>query len=110
MLLPDEETDSASRNAVSKLQIACPPFSARASIISEDEKALIAKLLTSFTGQSVQIEFVASSSLPDMSTTTDPKSLQKTTPMMLQYEAERDAQLAPVLNLFEAKILKIEPK
>ena len=30
--------------------------------------------------------------------------------MMLQHQAERDPEIAPALKLFDAKILKIEPK
>ena len=98
-LLPDQGN---------KLKISC----ARACIqsIHEDEKAFVAKTLTSLLGHSVQIEFVPSSLTPDMNTMTPPQKTQETTPMMLQYEAERDPQLSPALDLFEAKILKIEPK
>ena len=98
-LLPDQGN---------KLKISC----ARACIqsIHEDEKAFVAEILTSLLGHSVQIEFVPSSLTPDMNTMTPPQKTQETTPMMLQYEAERDPQLSPALDLFEAKILKIEPK
>ena len=91
-----------------KLKISC----ARAYIqpIHDDEKAIVTRILTSLSGHSVQVEFVPSSATSDMNAATPSQRTQETTPMMLQYEVERDPQLAPALNLFEAKILKIEPK
>ena len=45
-------------------------------------------------------------------TTETPRSRQKQekTPLMLQREVLQDKTLSPVLNMFDAKILKIEPK
>ncbi len=107
-LSPDNEGGTAS-SASLELKIACPP--AYTELIDDDEKALFREILTDLLGRPVQINFVASSATPDINTTASPKRrTQETTPMMLQHEAERDPQLAPTLNLFEAKILKIEPK
>ena len=51
--------------------------------------------------------------LVEAPTSTDtPRSRQKQekTPLMLQREVLQDKTLSPVLNMFDAKILKIEPK
>lgn len=108
--LPNQENNGPAPDAVPKLKIACHSALASGSIISEEEKTLVVQLLRNLIGYPVQIEFVASSTSADMNPMTTSKTTQKTASMMFQSEVERDAQLAPTLNLFEAKILKIEPK
>ena len=104
--LPNQENNGSALDAVPKLKIACSSALVSESIISEEEKTLVVQLLRNLIGHPVQIEFVASSTSTDM----DPMTTSKPSSMMIQSEVERDAQLAPTLNLFEAKILKIEPK
>ncbi len=108
--LPIQENNGPAPDAVPKLKIACPSALASGSIISDEEKTLVVQFLRNLIGHPVQIEFVASSTSADMNPMTTSKTAQKTASMMFQSEVERDAQLAPALNLFEAKILKIEPK
>ena len=67
--------------------------------------------LADLLGHPVEVDFVASSVNPAMNATQLPRDVEQTpTPLALQYEAERDPQLSPALDLFEAKILKIELK
>ena len=92
-----------------ELKVACPP--AYTQLINEDEKALLKEMLTDLFGAPVQMSFVASSANPHANATLPPsRRSQEITPMMLQHQAERDPEVAPALKLFEAKILKIEPK
>ena len=90
------------------LKIACSP--AYTALIEDKEKALLTDILSVLVEHPVQIDFVVSSAVPSVDAPTSPRRTQERTPMMLQREAERDPQLTPALNLFEAKILKIEPK
>ena len=108
--LPNQDNNGPAPDVVPKLKIACNSALASESIISEDEKTLVAQILGNLIGHPVQIEFVASNTPPSMNPMTTPKTTHKTASMMFQSEVERDAQIAPTLNLFEAKILKIEPK
>ena len=92
-----------------ELEVACPP--AYTQLINDDEKALLKEMLADLFGAPVQMSFVASSANPHVNATLPPsRRSQEITPMMLQHQAERDPEVAPALKLFEAKILKIEPK
>ena len=92
-----------------ELKVACSP--AYTQLINDDEKALLKEMLADLFGAPVQMSFVASSANPHANATLPPsRRSQEITPMMLQHQAERDPEVAPALELFEAKILKIEPK
>ncbi len=92
-----------------ELKVACPP--AYTDLIDDDEKTLLKEMLADLLGTPVQVSFVASSANPHANATLPPsRRSQEITPMMLQHQAERDPEVAPALELFEAKILKIEPK
>ncbi len=92
-----------------ELKVACPPIYTEA--INDGEKRLLKEMLADLLRAPVQISFVASSANPHVNATLPPsRRSQEITPMMLQHQAERDSEVAPVLKLFEAKILKIEPK
>ena len=92
-----------------ELKVACPP--AYTDLIDDDEKTLLKEMLADLLRAPVQISFVASSANPHANATLPPsRRSQEITPMMLQHQAERDPEVAPALELFEAKILKIEPK
>jgi DNA polymerase-3 subunit gamma/tau len=106
--LPGNEGETTLSNTGLELKVACPP--AYTDLIDEDEKTLLREILADLFGHPVQISFVVSSANPHANATLSPRRTQEITPMMLQHQAERDPKLAPTLNLFEAKILKIEPK
>ena len=106
--LPGNEGEASLSSAGLELKVACPP--AYTDLIDDDEKALLKEILADLLGHPVQISFVVSSANPHVNATRPPRRRQEITPMMLQHQAERDPELAPTLNLFEAKILKIEPK
>ena len=92
-----------------ELKVACPP--AYTDLIDDNEKTLLKEMLADLLGTPVQVSFVASSANPHANATLPPsRRSQEVTPMMLQHQAERDPEVAPALELFEAKILKIEPK
>ena len=92
-----------------ELQVACPP--AYTDLIDDNERTLLKEMLADLLGTPVQVSFVASSANPHANATLPPsRRSQEITPMMLQHQAERDPEVAPALELFEARILKIEPK
>ena len=106
---PNNEGEATSSNNGLELKVACPP--AYTDLIDDDEKTLLKEMLADLLGTPVQISFVASSANPHANATLPPsRRSQEITPMMLQHQAERDPEVAPALKLFEAKILKIEPK
>ena len=109
-LLPYQENNGPAPETVPNLKIACNSALTNESIIDEDDKTLVVKHLRGLIGHPVQIEFVATGGPSDTDSMETSKTVQKPTGIMFHAEVERDAQLAPTLDLFEAKILKIEPK
>ena len=108
-LQPSNEGKATPSSNGLELKVACSP--AFTEQIDEDEKTLLEEMLADLLGTSVQISFVASSANPHANATLPPsRRSQEITPMMLRHQAERDPEVAPALKLFEAKILKIEPK
>ena len=106
---PNNEGEVTSSSNGLELKVACPP--AYTDLIDDDEKTLLKEMLADLFGTPVQISFVASSANPHANATLPPsRRSQEITPMMLQHQAERDPEVEPALRLFEAKILKIEPK
>lgn len=98
-----------SANEDGGLEIACAPLQIA---ILERKREEIAGTLESLVGHGVDLGFV-----PGRNTTERNKSQsgkaggeQASTPLALQREAEQDPQLSPVLELFGAKILKIDLK
>lgn len=109
-LLPYQENNGPAPETVPNLKIACNSALANESIINEDDKTLVVKLLRGLIGNPVQIEFVATGAPSDTNSMETSKTAKKPTGIMFHAEVERDAQLTPTLDLFEATILKIEPK
>ena len=106
---PSNEEEATSSSNGLKLKVACPP--AYTQLINDDEKTLLKEILEGLLRAPIQISFVASSANPHTNATLPPsRRSQEITPMMLRHQAERDPEVAPALKLFEAKILKIEPK
>ncbi|MYE90753.1 DNA polymerase III subunit gamma/tau [Candidatus Poribacteria bacterium] len=106
---PSDEGEATPSSNGLELKVACPP--AYTDLIDDAEKTLLKEMLADLLGTPVQISFVASSANPHANATLPPsRRSQEITPMMLRHQAERDPEVAPALKLFEAKILKIEPK
>ncbi len=105
---PSNEGEATPSSTGLELKVACPP--AYTDLIDDDEKGLLKEMLTNLLGEPVQISFVVQSANPHVNATLPPRRSQEITPMMLWHQAERDSEIAPTLKLFEAKILKIEPK
>ena len=91
------------------LKITCPPLQISLLKQSKDE---IAGTLKSLVGHPVDLDFVPGRSAPEANRTQSARADadQTPTPLALQREARQDPQLSPVLDLFDAKILKIELK
>lgn len=108
-LQPNNEREATRSSNGPELKVACSP--AYTELINEDEKTLLKKMLADLLGTPIQISFVVSSANPHANATLPPsRRSQEITPMMLQHQAEQDPEIAPALQLFDAKILKIEPK
>ena len=106
---PSNTSEATSSSNGLEFKIACSP--AYTDLIDDGEKVLLKDMLSDLLGASVQISFVASSANPHANATLPPsRRSQEITPMMLRHQAERDPEVAPALKLFDAKILKIEPK
>ena len=105
---PSNEGEATPSSNGLELKVACPP--AYTDLIDDDEKALLKGMLAELLGAPIQISFVASSANPHVNSTLPTRRSQEITPMMLRHQAEQDPEVAPALKLFEAKILKIEPK
>ena len=98
-----------SANEDGGLEIACAPL--QIAILERNRKE-IGGTLESLVGHGVDLGFVPGRNTPERNKSQSAKdSGQPTsTPLALQREAEQDPQLSPVLELFDAKILKIELK
>ena len=107
-LQPSNDAETTLSSNGLELKVACPP--AYTDLIDDNEKTLLKELLADLLGTPVQISFVVSSANPHVNATLPTRRSQEITPMMLQHQAERDPEIAPALKLFDAKILKIEPK
>jgi DNA polymerase-3 subunit gamma/tau len=77
---------------------------------TDDEKNIVSKQLSNVLGCPIQIEFVSSSTVPGLETQAPVKKAPEMTPLMQKRQAAEDKQLAPTLDLFDAEIIKIEPK
>ena len=91
------------------LEIACAPLQIA---ILERNRKVIVETLESLIGHGVDVGFVPgrNAAKTDRSPSGKDGGEKTSTPLALQREAEQDPQLSPVLELFDAKILKIELK
>ena len=98
-----------SANENGGLEIACAPL--RIAILEQNRKAIV-ETLEALAGHGVDVGFVPgrNAAKTDRSPSGKDGGEQASTPLALQREAEQDPQLSPVLELFDAKILKIELK
>ena len=80
-------------------------------MLDEKKRQIVVRTLSELLDQSVEVDFVPASIISEDSTNQLPRDREKTpTPLAIQNEAEQDPQVLPALNLFDAKILKIEMK
>ena len=98
-----------SRNEEGGLEIACAPL--QIAILERNRKEIV-RTIESLVGHGVDVSFVPgrNTGKTDRSQSAREGEEQASTPLALQREAEQDPQLSPVLELFEAKILKIDLK
>ena len=98
-----------SRNEEGGLEIACAPL--QIAILERNRKEIV-RTIESLVGHGVDVSFVPgrNTGKADRSQSAREGEEQASTPLALQREAEQDPQLSPVLELFEAKILKIDLK
>ncbi|MDE0297596.1 MAG: DNA polymerase III subunit gamma/tau [Candidatus Poribacteria bacterium] len=100
---------SLSTNEEGELEIACDP---RNIVVLDPFKNEIVKMLGSLIGHSVDVRFVPGRKTSETNKSKSAKDGGEgtSTRLALQREAERDPQLSPVLELFDAKILTIDLK
>ena len=98
-----------SRNEEGELEIACAPL--QIAILERNRKEIV-RTIESLVGHGVDVSFVPgrNTGKTDKSQSAREGEEQASTPLALQREAEQDPQLSPVLELFDAKILKIDLK
>ena len=91
------------------LEIACAPL--QIAILERNRKEIVGTI-ESLVGHGVDVSFVPGrkTGKTDRSQSAKDSEEQASTPLALQREAEQDPQLSPVLELFGAKILKIDLK
>lgn len=99
------------RNAVPSLDredlvtISCPL--GNLSIADEDVRKTIAEGFSEVIGRQISIELVKSEIVPKAAETLEPSDIEvKTTPSMRKRQAEKDEQIRPVLEMFDARILE----
>ncbi len=98
-----------SANEEGVLEIACAPL--QIAILEKNRKEIVGTL-ESLIGHGVDVNFVPARKTSEANKSQSAKDggEQTPTPLALQREAEQDPQLSPVLELFDAKILKIDLK
>ena len=98
-----------STNEGGGLEIACAPL--QIAILERNRKEIVGTL-ESLIGHRVDVGFVPGRNTTEANRSQSAKDgeEQTSTPLALQREAQQDPQLSPVLELFDAKILKIDLK
>lgn len=98
-----------SANEEGVLEIACAPL--QIAILEKNRKEIVGTL-ESLVDHGVDVNFVPARKTSETNKSQSAKDggEQTPTPLALQREAEQDPQLSPVLELFDAKILKIDLK
>ena len=78
--------------------------------VTEKEKNIVSEQLSNLLGCPIQIELVSASTIPGLKMQNTVRKAPEMTPLIQQQQAAQDEQLAPTLDLFDAEIIKIEPK
>ena len=94
-------------NGSDTIQIACSPTSLP--IVTDEDREIIANLLTQEVGTPVKIELVALDTVPESASDQDAtEKTERKTPMIRRAEAREDPQLKTALDLFEATVLETQ--
>ena len=87
------------------VRISCPL--GKFSIADEDARKEITEIFSEVIGRQVSIELVKSEIIPKVVETLEPSDVEvKTTPSMRKRQAEKDEQIRPILEMFDARILE----
>ncbi len=87
------------------VRISCPL--GKFSIADEDARKEITQIFSEVIGRQVNIELVKTEIIPKAVETLEPSDVEiKTTPSMRKRQAEKDEQIRPVLEMFDARILE----
>ncbi len=87
------------------VRISCPL--GKFSIADEDARKEITETFSEVIGRQISIELVKSELIPKVVETLDPSDVEvKTTPSMRKRQAEKDEQIRPILEMFDARILE----
>ena len=85
--------------------ISCPL--GNSTIADEDARKTIAEKFSEVIGRQVSIELVKAEIVPKATETLEPSDVEvKTTPSMRKRQAEKDEQIRPILEMFDARILE----
>ena len=94
-------------NGTNAVKLACSPT--HLSMVTEEDKTIIANLLTQEIGTPVKIELVVLDTISESASAQDAtKKAEPKTPMMRIVEAQDDPQLKTALELFDAKVLETQ--
>ena len=94
-------------NGSDTVQIACSPTNL--SMVTDEDKKIIANLLTQEVGTPVKIEVVVLDTISEsISAQGATEKTERKTPMIRIAEAQDDPQLKTALDLFDAKVLETE--
>lgn len=92
-------------NGKDHVRISCPL--GKFSIADEDARKEITQIFSEVIGRQVNIELVKTEIIPKAVETLEPSDVEvKTTPSMRKRQAEKDEQIRPVLEMFDARILE----
>ena len=87
------------------VRISCPL--GKFSIADEDARKTITELFSEVLGRQVNVELVRVEEIPKAVETLEPSDIEtKTTPSMRKRQAEKDEQIRPILEMFDARILE----
>ncbi|MYF54698.1 DNA polymerase III subunit gamma/tau [Candidatus Poribacteria bacterium] len=87
------------------VRISCPL--GKFSIADEDARKEITKIFSEVIGRQVSIELIKTEIVPKTVETLEPSDVEvKTTPSMRKRQAEKDEQIRPILEMFDARILE----
>ena len=94
-------------NGTDTVKISCSPTNL--SIVTDEDKKIIADVLTRIVGMPVKIELAALDTVPESASSEDAtEKEERKTPLMRKIEAQDDPQLKTALELFDATVLETQ--